>query len=81
MVLRVLMKKKWEENRGKRFYSEMWRKAEKGACKNPVGLSMFDGPKETVEYMWVNIWCMPDWIVGFCHKTAEIYFLDIQLIN
>ena len=33
---------------------------------------------ETVEYMWVNIWCMLDWIIGFCHKTAEIHFLGIS---
>ena len=26
-----------------------------GACKNPVRLSMYDDPMETVEYMWVNI--------------------------
>ena len=42
---------------------------------------MYDGPMETVEHMWVNIWCMLDWTVGFCHKTAEIHFLSIQLIN
>ena len=29
---------------------------------------------ENVEYIWVNIWCMLDWIVGFCHKTEEIHF-------
>ena len=44
-----------------------------------MGLFMYDGPKETVEYMWVNTWCMLDWVVGFCHKTAEIHFLGIQL--
>ena len=27
-------------------------------CGNPVGLSKYDGPMETVECMWVNIWCM-----------------------
>ena len=42
-----------------------------GTFKNPVRLSMYDDPMETIEYMWVNIWCMQDWIVGFCHKTAE----------
>ena len=31
-----------------------------GFCENPVGLSMYDGPMETVEYIWVNIWCMLD---------------------
>ena len=43
--------------------------------------SMYDDPMETVEYMWVNIWCMLDWTIGFCHKTAEIHFLDMQLPN
>ena len=52
-----------------------------GACKKPIELFMYDGPKETVEYMWVNIWRMLDWLDGFCHKTAEIHFLDIQLLN
>ena len=42
---------------------------------------MYDGPKETVEYMWVNIWCMLDWIAGFCCKIAEIHFPGIQLTN
>ena len=31
---------------------------------------MYDGPVETVKYMWVNIWCMRHWIVGL----AEIHF-------
>ena len=53
----------------------------RGACENPVGIFMYDGPLETVEYMWVTIWCMLDWVVGFCHKTAETHLLGIQLIN
>ena len=24
--------------------------------------------------MWVDIWCMLDWIIGLCHKTAEMHF-------
>ena len=32
---------------------------------------MCHGPMETIKYMWVNIWCMLDWIIGFCHKTAK----------
>ena len=31
-----------------------------------------------LEYMWINVWCMLDWIIGFCHKTAEIHFLGIS---
>ena len=53
----------------------------KGAFENLVGFFMYDGPMETVEHMRVNIWCMRDWTVRFCHKTAEIHFLSIQLIN
>ena len=33
---------------------------------------------ESVEYMWVNIRWMLDWIAGFGHKTAEIHFLGIS---
>ena len=54
---------------------------EEGTCKNPVGLSMYDGHMEAVEYMWVNIWCMLVWIFGFCHKTAETHRLEIKLLN
>ena len=35
---------------------------------------MNDGAMETVECMWVDIWCMMDWIIGLCHKTAEMHF-------
>ena len=40
----------------------------------PVRLSVNDGAMETVECMWVDISCMLDWIIGLCHKTAEIHF-------
>ena len=35
------------------------------------------------EYMWVNIRCMLDWIIGFGHKTAEIHFfgMSVQLVS
>ena len=64
----------------KRFYGEMWGNASWGGetHKNPKSLSMYDGPIQTDEYMWVNICCMLDLISGFCHKSAEIHFLDIQ---
>ena len=29
---------------------------------------------EAVEYMCIDIWCMLDWIIGLCYKTAEIHF-------
>ena len=44
-----------------------------GVCENPIGLSMYDGPMETVEYIWVNI-CMLDWIVGFCHTVDTVAY-------
>ena len=47
-------------------------------CENPLRFSLNDGPMETVEYKWVNIWCMLDLIIWFCHKTAEIHFLGIS---
>ena len=47
-------------------------------CARVCEFSLNDGPMETVEYMWVNIWCMLDWIIGFCLKTAEIHFLGIS---
>ena len=27
---------------------------------------MNDGALDTVEYMWVDIWCMLDWIIALC---------------
>ena len=43
---------------------------EQGACENHVGLSMYDGPMETVEYSWVN----GAYLMKFCLKTAERHF-------
>ena len=43
--------------------------------ENLVGLSMYEGHMETVEYIWVNIGaCL---MIGFCHKTAEMHSLCI----
>ena len=47
-------------NRMKSFYSIMWGNAVRvlrgrGACENTVGISMCDGPIETVKYIRVNI--------------------------
>ena len=36
---------------------------------------MNDGAMETVQYMWINIWYILDWINGVCHTTADIQFL------
>ena len=51
------------------------------SCETLVGFSMYGSPMETVEHMWVYIWYMLDWTVGFCRKTAEMHFLSIHLIN
>ena len=43
------------------------------ACENPVGFSMCDCPIETVKYIWVNIWCMLDWILSQnCRNTTSL---------
>ena len=33
-------------------------------------LSMNDVAMETVECQCIDSWCMLDWIIGLCHKTA-----------
>ena len=43
-------------------------------CEIPVRLPMNDCGMETVECMWVDISRMMDWIIGLCHKAAEMYF-------
>ena len=36
---------------------------------------MNSGAMETVECMWVDIWCMLDWIIGsVIMSTAEMHF-------
>ena len=38
-----------------------WTSKEEFFRNNSVGLSMYNGPKQTVKHIWVNIWCMLDW--------------------
>ena len=54
----------------------MWGKTVRGmgVCEIPVRLPMNDAAMETMECMWVDIWCMLDQIVGLSHKTAEMHF-------
>ena len=33
-----------------------------------------DAMETVVEYMWVDIWGILDWIIGLCHRTAEMHF-------
>ena len=70
-------------NRRKRFYSEIWENDVwgEGACENPVGLSTYDSPVESVEYIWVNIWCTYDWILSKnCRNTLPLHIVD-QLVR
>ena len=44
------------------------------ACGNPMGFLMYDYPIETVEYIWMNIWCMLDWILSQnCRNTLPFH--------
>ena len=45
-----------------------------GVCEILVRLLRNHAAMETVECMWVDIWCMQDKTVGLCHKTAEMHF-------
>ena len=47
-------------------------------CAISVRISMNNGTMETVEYTWVDLWCMLDWIIGLCHKTVEVHFSAIS---
>ena len=55
----------------------MWGNTVRGrrVCEIHVRLPMNDGAMETVEYIWVDIWCTLDWIIGLCRMTAEIHFI------
>ena len=79
------MTKKWGGNREGRIYIEIWGNAVRvlrvGFCENLVGLSMSDGPIETVKYIWINIWCMLDWILSQnCRNTRPLHTAD-QLVG
>ena len=39
---------------------------------------MYDGPTETFEYIWVNIWSRPSKIIGFYHTVDHS---GIELIS
>ena len=53
----------------------MWKDPEReGVCEIPVRLPINDRGMKTVECMWVDIWCTMDWIIGLCHKAAEMHF-------
>ena len=49
-------------SRNERFFDKMWGKTFRGMelCETLARLSMSDAATETVECMWVDIWCMLD---------------------
>ena len=47
---------------------------------NSVVLSMWDRPIETVKNIWVNIWCIFDWILSQnCRNTLSLHHTVDQL--
>ena len=55
----------------------MWGKTviRRGICEIHMRFPMNNDALETaVEYMWVDIRCMLDWLIGLCHRTAEMHF-------
>lgn len=54
---------------------------EVGARGHCVGLLMYDGAMKTVEYIWVNIWYMLDWVLlQNCRGTLVVNSFD-QLVK
>ena len=47
-------------------------------CEIHVRFPMNNDVLETsLEYMWIDIWYMLDWIIQLRHKTAEMHFPGI----
>ena len=60
----------WASYRKKNFF----------ILNDSVGLSMCDCLIETVKYIWVNIWCMLDWILSQnCRNTLPLHTAVEQL--
>ena len=50
----------------------------RGICEIHVRFPMNNDVLETsLEYMWIDIWYMLDWIIQLRHKTAEMHFPGI----
>ena len=59
----------WPSHRKKKFF-----------VNNSVNLSMRYCPIETVKYIWVNIWCILDWILSQnCRNTLPLHATVEQL--
>ena len=65
-----------EYSTGERL-SNVGKRLLRGPCENPMGLFVCDCPMETVEYIWVYIWCMVDWILPQnCRNTLPLHTVD-----
>ena len=42
-------------------------------CEIPVRPPMNDGAMETVECLWVDIWCMLDWVIGLSQDGRNAF--------
>ena len=76
--LGVSWSKKVRGKRRKRFCREIWRnhiwgRKGGGACENCMG--------QSYRNCWIHLGIFGRCLIGFCHKTADIQFLCIQLIN
>ena len=49
----------------------------RSASENHMGLSMYDGAMETVEYMWVTIWCIQDLLWNLFTNTKLQKFTSL----
>ena len=58
-------------SRNERFHGKMRGKTVRG--RGYVKLPMNDGAMETVECMWVDIWCMLDWIIGLSQDGRNAF--------
>ena len=47
-----------------------------GVFENSVRFSLNNGSMETVECIWVNIWCMLYWIIGFVTRLLKFTSLS-----
>ena len=66
-----------------RFRYEKWNDPGKKNffINNSVGLSMCDGPIETVKYIWVNIGCILDCIFSQNCRNLPLLHIADQLVK
>ena len=84
LIKKKKKKKKWKETEGRGSVVKCGKMSFEGEddCENPVRLSIYDGPMKTVEYTWVNIWCMLDCnLLQNCKNTLPFCIVDQLVIN